>query len=181
MFTLCAAVLAAAKPPPPPLPPLHRIDCGGRVCRPGEGNPSVTHGDNPYEFPMPDGWQKKGPPHDPDPNSPQYAPLVAAAKSVAHAHHKLVIMCAADFDYREIAENWYKAVKHAGLSNGLVYALDREAYSYLVGKGVHAFDGSSNLAAWNSTRLQRHIQSADAERHLAAAQRRALASPRSAR
>ena len=56
-----------------------------------------------------------------------------------------------------------------GLRNGLVYALDREVHAYLTEQRVPSFDGSANLDAWNLTRLQRHIQAAEAERHLAAA------------
>lgn len=169
MFVAGVAFVLAVHPPPPPLAPTHRTACGGRTCLPGEGNPTVTHGDNPYTFDLPKDAIRKAPPHEPDPLSPQYAPLLTAAKAVAHSHHKLVIMCAADFDYREMAENWHRAIKRAGLSNGLVYALDREVHAYLGAKGVPSFDGSANLNAWNTTRLQRHIQRADAERHLAAA------------
>lgn len=82
--------------------------CGGRPCRPGEGNPSVTHSTNPHTLPPTPTDFLKGPPN--DPNSEAYAPLVAAATELAHHHHgkhghHLVIMCAADNDYREVAEN----------------------------------------------------------------------------
>ena len=128
----------------------------------------MTHGDNPYEFPVPPDAMKRGLPHEPDPHSAQYAPLVAAAKAVAHQHHHIILLCAADFDYREIAENWFKSIKRFS-SNGLVYALDAAAHGYFASRGVTSFDGSANLEAWNSTRLQRHIQRAEAEKHIAAA------------
>jgi len=83
--------------------------------------------------------------------------------------HHLVYMCAADFDYREIAENWHRSVRRAGLTNHLIYALDAEAFTYLGARALPVYDGSGNLNAWNNTRLQRHIQQAEAERHLAAA------------
>jgi len=143
------------------LPPKHSTICDGRTCRPGEGNPTVTHSTNLYTPQMPKTFQKD-PPHRPD--SPQYATLLAAAR-----RHQLVILCAADFDYREIAENWYRAIQRVGLSNALVYALDTEVHVYLSGRGVPSVDGSANLEEWNRTRVARHIQRAEAERHLAAA------------
>lgn len=160
---LCSPALAAKE-----LPPIHTTVCGSRTCRPGEGNPTVTHGENPFEFPVAPEAMKRGPPHEPDPKSAQYAPLVAAAKAIAHQHHHLVIMTAADFDYRELAENWYRAVKRFS-GNALVYALDQQAHEHLVARGVASVDGSANVDAWNATRLVRHIQRAEAEKHLAAA------------
>ena len=156
--------------PSPPLPPAHTKVCHGRTCRPGEGNPTVTHNENPYEFPVSSDAMRKGLAHEPDPASPQYAPLVSAAKAIAHSHHRLIIFCVADFDYREIAENWFRAIKRAGLTNALVYALDVEAHAYFGTRGVQSFDGSKNLDEWsNATRFQRHVQQADAEKHVAAA------------
>ena len=148
------------------LPPQHKVSCDGRPCRPGEGNPSVTHSDNPYEFPLPPDVIK-GVPHDPDPGSTQYAALVAQARKVAH--HHFIIMTAADFDYRELVENWHRALLRSGHDNGLVYAVDSELHSYLQARRIPTVDGSSNSNAWNRTRLQRHIQQVDAEKHLAAA------------
>lgn len=115
----------------------------------------------------------KTPPHSPDPKSSQYAPLILAATEIAKNHHgrhghRLVIFTAADFDFREVALNWYRAIKKVGL-HGLVYALDVEVHVYLSGRGVPSVDGSTNLQAWNQTRISRHIQRAEAERHLAAA------------
>ena len=166
--------------------------CSGRACRPGEGNPSVTHSSNPYTLPPILENYTRTPPHEPDPKAPHYAALVAAG--VASAHHHLLIFCAADYDFRELAENWYKAIRRLNLTNALVYALDRPAHEYFVSRGMPSVDGSANLDAWNRTRvqvgtappslhcyrsgqfppslppsLQRHIQRAEAERHTAAA------------
>ena len=68
-----------------------------------------------------------------------------------------------------MAENWYRSIQRIGLLNALVYALDTETYQHLTGRGVPSVDGSTNLDAWNRTRVQRHIQRAEAERHMAAA------------
>ena len=135
------------------LPPLHRTACGDgtRACRPGEGNPSVTHSDNPYEFGFPTDFLKT-PPHSPDPTSPQYAPLIAAAEAVK-GHHRLIYMCVADFDFRELAKNWHRAIHRFGLSNAIVYSLDPETQAYLAAAEVPAVDGSANIAAWNRTWL----------------------------
>jgi len=151
------------------LPPLHRTVCGNgtRTCRPGEGNPSVTHSDNPYDFPHPTDYLKT-PPHSPDPTSPQYAALVTAAEAVK-GHHRLIYMCVADFDFRELAKNWHRAIRRFGLSNAIVYALDSETRAYLAAAEVPTVDGSANIAAWNRTRLGRHMQRVDAEKHVAAA------------
>ncbi len=151
------------------LPPLHRTVCGNgtRTCRPGEGNPSVTHSENPYDFGFPADYLKT-PPHSPDPTSPQYAPLVTAAEAVK-GHHRLIYMCVADFDFREVAQNWFRAIQRFGLSNAIVYSLDPETRAYLAAAEVPTVDGSANIAAWNRTRLGRHMQRVDAEKHLAAA------------
>ena len=159
---LSLAILISAEPSP------HKTWCDDRPCRPGEGNPVVTHSNNPYETPGPPDFIKT-PPHTPDPTAPHYAPLVATAKAVAHAHHHLVYMCAADFDYRELAMNWWQSLQRQGLHNGFVYALDGEVHEYLKARQVPVVDGSANLDAWNRTRVTRHIQRAEAERHMAAA------------
>jgi len=78
-------------------------------------------------------------------------------------------MCAADYDFREIASNWMRAFVRLGLKNALVYALDAEAHAHLTARGVRSVDGSLAMADFNRTRLARHIQRAEAERHLAAA------------
>ena len=145
--------------------PADKTVCDGRACRPGEGNAQgITHGSNPFDF---RGGSIKSTPHEPDPASPLYAPLAAAAKDAAFKG--LVYMCAADYDFREIASNWMRAFVRLGLKNALVYALDAEAHAHLTARGVRSVDGSLAMADFNRTRLARHIQRAEAERHLAAA------------
>lgn len=148
--------------------PYTGLACGNHVCRPGEGNiQGLTHDWNPQEFPLPHNITK-GLPHDAEPESPQYLPLVSAAR--AAAIHRIVVMCAVDYDFRHIGLNWHEAIRRLGLSKAaIVYALDAQAHAFLVARGVNSVDGSANLEAWNRTRLQRHIQQAEAERHLAAA------------
>ena len=160
-FSVLAYAVAAQSP--------HATVCNGRACRPGEGNPVVTHDVNPWDACNPCPSQAiKGMPHEPDPSSPQYAPLVAAAKTAAQRH--LVYLCAADYDYREVVENWHAAARRVGVSNVVLYALDSEMHAHLLTRGLPSINGTSNLLAWkNRTRLQRHIQAAEAERHLAAA------------
>ncbi len=158
-----AAFIAIAVAPQSP----HATVCDDRPCRPGEGNPVVTHNDNPWDA-QPPIDAIKGLPHDPDPLSPQYAPLIVAAKAAAQRH--LIYLCAADYDYREVVENWHAAARRVGVSNLVIYALDAEMHTHLLARGMPSVDGASNLLAWkNRTRLQRHIQAAEAERHLAAA------------
>ena len=80
------------------------------------------------------------------------------------------MFAAADFDFRELGENWYKATQRAGVGNALLYALDAPAYEYFLSRRIAAVvNGTDNLDAWAGTRLQRHIQRALAERHMAAA------------
>lgn len=162
MLLLSAAAATAAD-----LPPLHTTVCAGgkRPCRPGEGNPTVTHSDNPYTFNTPSDFIKAAPN---DPRGPAYKALVTAATAVK-SHHHLLYFCVADFDFRELAENWHKAISRFG-TNALVYALEPEAHAYLTARQIPSVDGSANLAAWrNRTRLSRHMQRVDAEKHVAAA------------
>jgi len=160
MASLVGVALATLSP--------HKTECDGRPCRPGEGNPTVTHDNNPYEGPTMPPDVLKSVVHVPDPLSAEYAPLVAFAKETVK-HHHLLFMTAADFDFREIALNWHKALERLGHGNALVYGYDREVVGHLTSRGVPTFDGSANMAAWNTTRMSRHIQQAEAERHLAAA------------
>jgi hypothetical protein len=151
--------------------PLHKTDCGGRVCRPGEGNlKGYQHWSMPWEPPPIDSLSKlaarewgKGAPFP----ARFYEPLVSVAARVQQ--DKIVIFAAADFDFRELAENWYRATQRASISNVLLYALDSEAYDYFSARSIPTANGTDNLDAWASTRLQRHLQRALAERHMAAA------------
>ena len=96
-----------------------------------------------------------------------YTELIAAAERVHE--DRVVVLAAADFDFRELAENWYLAARRARISNALLYALDAEAAAHFVARAIPTANGTANLNAWSATRLQRHLQRALAERHMAAA------------
>ena len=85
--------------------PMHKTVCDGRPCRPGEGNlKGYAHWKQPYEPPA-EGIVKtlsKRPVH--EPTREHYASLIDAATSVQSGG--LVLLAAADFDYRELALNW---------------------------------------------------------------------------
>lgn len=150
--------------------PMHKVMCGDRYCRPGEGNiKGYEHWKQPYEPPSEEGLTrnlphgvlaKAGVPF-------HYASLLATASKVQQ--DGMVVFCAADFDYRELAENWFTSARRAGMSNMFVYSLDNDAFGYLSSKGVTTVNGTANLNAWSQTRLVRHIQRALAERHMALA------------
>ena len=152
--------------------PLHKTMCGGRPCRPGEGNlVGYEHWKMPWTPPPIDGLTKTAPrgwsSGAPFPTI-HYAALIDQARRVAIDDQ--VIFAAADFDFRELGENWYKATQRAGVGNALLYALDAPAYEYFLSRRITAVvNGTDNLDAWAGTRLQRHIQRALAERHMAAA------------
>ena len=150
--------------------PLHSTVCGDHTCRPGEGNlKGYQHWSQPYESAPLAGLSKRGAhgwskgsafPSD------KYTGLVAAAQRVQR--HRLVAMTVADFDFRLLAENWYQHAQRADLP-AIVHALDSEAFGYLSARGVATHNGTDNLLAWSITKLQRHIQRALAEKHMAAA------------
>lgn len=103
---------------PLPLSPTHDVRCGGRACRPGEGNlKGYQHWSQPYKhvpvkladtYGSPPGWRRRS---DPFP-SHRYASLVEVAKS--RLRDNFVLLCAADFDFRLLALNWYRAAAKAG-------------------------------------------------------------------
>lgn len=150
--------------------PLHSTVCGDHTCRPGEGNlKGYQHWSQPYESAPLAGLSKRGAhgwskgsafPSD------KFTGLVAAAQRVQR--HRLVAMTVADFDFRLLAENWYQHAQRADLP-AIVHALDSEAFGYLSARGVATHNGTDNLLAWSFTKLQRHIQRALAEKHMAAA------------
>ena len=150
--------------------PLHSTVCGDHTCRPGEGNlKGYQHWSQPYESAPLAGLSKRGAhgwskgsafPSD------KFTGLVAAAQRVQR--HRLVAMTVADFDFRLLAENWYQHAQRADLP-AIVHALDSEAFGYLSARGVATHNGTDNLLAWSITKLQRHIQRALAEKHMAAA------------
>ena len=151
--------------------PMHKTVCDGRPCRPGEGNRvGYEHWKQPYR-PLDEAVVRalsKKPPHGPD--GPQYAKLVAAAGHLADAS-KFIALAAADFDYRELAENWHAAAARSGVRCALLYALDAPAHAHLTARlgAASVVNGTANLDAWATTKLMRHIQRALAERHMAAA------------
>ena len=164
--------------PPLPLWPAHSTVCGGRACRPGEGN--IKHdtesGPTGRRYKM---WgqpyehreqyvqsRSRRAPHAPNPDT-VYAGLAAAARAVARDN--LVVMTSGDFDYRELVVNWVLHVRKTGRQNALVYAMDGELHAELTRRGMASYDGSALVGAWNSTCLQRHVQAVRMERHLAAA------------
>ena len=104
-------------------------------------------------------------PHSPDPPETHYATLIRAAHDVARDN--LVVMSAADFDFREIVCNWHAHLRRLGISNALVLAMDSELHAHLSSRRITSVDNSANLDAWNATCLQRHIQRVRMERQLA--------------
>lgn len=150
--------------------PMHKTKCGDHICRPGEGNlKGYGHWSQPYkQTDVPKdapkyvpGWTNT---HFP---AERYVPLVTLAKE--RQRDGIIIFTAADFDYREHAENWWLFTQRAGVPNALVHSLDNEAYDYFRSKNIPAANGTGSMDAWLSSRLQRHIQRALAERHMAAA------------
>jgi hypothetical protein len=161
-----------------PLFPTHATECNGRACRPGEGNlrHSTERGVNgqfrykqwtqPYEHREAYVQSRsRRPPHRPD--AAHYAELTRIAKGVAV--NRLVLVTAADWDYRALAWNWLAHVRQFGHTNAVILSMDRELHRALTSAGATSFDNSANLDAWNRTCLQRHIQAVRTERHLAMA------------
>ncbi|EOD04251.1 hypothetical protein EMIHUDRAFT_453936, partial [Emiliania huxleyi CCMP1516] len=158
--------------PPLPVTPTHTVRCGSRDCRPGEGNLKHAmdkHGkfkqwEQPYEHR--EGFVQsrlRSPPHRPRPNV-EYAGLVALAARLAPRGGP-VLLAAADWDYRELALNWYLHARRLGYRGALVLSMERALHELLLRRGVPSFDGGALLAAWNRTCLQRHIQAVRMERH----------------
>ena len=64
-------------------------------------------------------------PHKPDPLT-QYAALVAAARKIQHKN--VVIMAAADWDFRLIVSNWHHHLRSHGYHNNLVLSMDTDLH-----------------------------------------------------
>lgn len=147
--------------------PTHKTVCGDRPCRPGEGNlKGYRMWGQPYIHR--EAWvqsKTRKMPHSPDPPHEHYHEVVQAAHAVQQ--HNLVVMAAADYDFREIIQNWYAHLKRLGIQNALVLAMDRELSRDLELRRIPHADNSVNLDAWNATCLQRHIQRVRTERQLA--------------
>ena len=88
--------------------PRHDLVCGDHDCRPGEGNTKgYVHWGQPYIHR--EGYvqsRSRVAPHSADPLT-YYADLVRVASRIAD--DRLVIMAAADWDYREVALNVSRA------------------------------------------------------------------------
>ena len=158
--------------------PLHKVDCGGYTCRPGEGNlKGYEHWSMPWTPPSIDeggpdggpllksapGWPKK----ETEFPAALYSNVIAAARGIAKDN--FVVFAAADFDFRYLGMNWHRATQRAGITNALLYALDSESYSFFLSMSIPTANGTERMGAWGQTRLQRHIQRALAERHMALA------------
>ena len=97
--------------------PTHAIECSGRPCRPGEGNlKGYRFWGQPYihreDFVQ---AQSRRPPHQPEPWQTSYGVLVRVARRVAQDN--LVLLTAADWDYREIVLNWVLHARKLGHHN----------------------------------------------------------------
>ena len=104
--------------------PTHNITCGERLCRPGEGNlAGYKFWGQPYlhreEFVQ---AQSRRPPHQPEPWHASYAALVHVARRVEQQN--LVLLTAADWDYREIVLNWVLHAHRLGYRNAVVLAME---------------------------------------------------------
>ena len=149
--------------------PTHRTQCdGGRACGPGEGNlKGYKMWGQPYIHR--EAWvqaKSRRPPHPPDPTT-HYAGLVQVARRVAR--DRLVVMAAADWDFRQIVLNWYHHLRAVDMTNALVLSMDAELHAHLRMRGVPSADNTDNVQAWNTTCLQRHVQRVRMERQLALA------------
>lgn len=153
--------------------PAHAIMCDGRPCRPGEGNTKHVRNKKgifemwgqPYEHRESEIQSKmRHAPHEPDPAT-HYAGLVAVARRVAVGN--MTILAAGDWDYRELVLNWVLHAHKLRYSNALVLSMDGELHADLTRRRIPSFDDSANLARWNGTVLQRHIQAVRMERWLA--------------
>ena len=153
-------------------PRMHKVMCGDRYCKPGEGNlKGYSQWHQPYANVAPNmsrvtkgapGWGN----NDPFPAA-SYRAVIAKAQEVQQGH-TFVIMSVADFDYRYLAWNWHRAAQGVGATNAFVHALDNEAFEFLHSRHVPCTNGTGHLLAWTNTRLMRHIQRALAERFMAA-------------
>lgn len=150
--------------------PTHEVYCanGTRLCRPGEGNlkgyrfwgQPYIHRESYVQS------RRRKPPHEPDPQV-EYKHLAALARRIQKDN--LVIVAAADWDFRRIILNFILHAHRLGYQNALVLSMDTELHTELHRRGIPSFDDSRNLDAWNTTCLQRHVQRVRTERVLAVA------------
>jgi hypothetical protein len=132
--------------------PTHDIMCanGTRLCRPGEGNlKGYRFWGQPYihreSFVQ---SRRRRPPHEPEPPS-VYSHLVAVARRVQQKN--LVLLAAADWDWRRIILNFILHTRRLGYSNALILAMDRELHAEMRTRGIPSVDNSQNLDEWNTT------------------------------
>ena len=147
--------------------PTHAIECEGRPCRPGARATSrATASGASHTSTARSSCRRRagGRPHQPEPWQTSYGALVRVARRVAQDN--LVLLTAADWDYREIVLNWVLHARKLGHQNTVVLAMDRELAAELKRRGIPSADDSANLDAWNTTCLQRHIQRVRHERLL---------------
>ena len=149
--------------------PTHEIYCAnGRLCRPGEGNlkgyrfwgQPYIHRESYVQS------RHRTQPHEPNPQA-EYSKLASLARRVQKEN--LVMMAAADWDFRRIILNWIIHAHRLGYTNALVLSMDVELDADLRRRGLPSVDNSANLDAWNTTCLQRHVQRVRTERVLAVA------------
>jgi hypothetical protein len=148
--------------------PTHSTRCGDRPCRPGEGNlRGYRFWGQPYIH-REDYVQSRirRAPHPADPHA-AYAGLCDVARRVHRG--RVVLMAAGDWDFREVVHNWLWHAHRFHYTNALVLSMDAELHDELRRRGQPSFDDSANLAEWNITCLQRHIQQVRMERVLALA------------
>lgn len=93
-------------------------------------------------------------PHLPD--AAHYGELVRRARAVAT--EGLVLVTSGDWDYRELVLNWLLHCRRLGYANTLVLSMDSLLHADLERRGYASYDDTTNLAAWNNSCLQRHIQ-----------------------
>lgn len=146
--------------------PTHTTVCGGRPCRPGEGNlKGYRFWGQPYihreEYVQ---SRHREPPHQPNPKA-EYARLISIAKRV----HKenVVIVAAGDWDWRRIILNYVQHAHRLGYTNTIILSMDSELHADLRSRNIPSFDNSDNVNAWNTTCLQRWIGQVRMERHFA--------------
>ena len=148
--------------------PWHKTQCGDRPCKPGEGNlKGYRFWGQPYIH-REDYVQsrKRYAPHGPDANT-TYAHLIRMAAKVQL--NSMVIVAAADWDWREIIMNWFIHNHRLGYYNSLALSMDTDLHRDLRKRNLPSYDDSAQLDAWNVTCLQRHIQRVRMERLLCVA------------
>ena len=159
--------------------PTHTTLCDIRTCRPGEGNlkhheevvrgTQINGGKRFIQWTQPYEHREayvqtrsRRVPHTND--AEHYGELIRVAEKVATS--KLVLVTSGDWDYRGLVWNWLAHASSHGHTNTVVLSMDTELHRALVTAGASSFDDSANLAAWNTTCIQRHIQVESPNMHM---------------